>query len=289
MNANVAGRWALPRRWISASTLLGKVFAVTGLVLLPIRGTAHGQEDTQEPVKEPHAAMATEQDSPRPRRPGAVDPLEHAKSIGYSEDDIRSIPEGVMCRGCGNPIALAAPKAGETVLDLGSGGGFDAFLASQKVGPSGKVVGVDMDAEIVAKATESSLKGNFKNVLFKQGKIEHLPLENDSVDVAISNCVINYCPDKVAAFQEIRRCLRPNGRMVIADLVTVGKFPAEVLKDKVWGKWLAVASGKQRYLDAIEKAGFREIVVVSERTFPTSENDVRLRGRIISIQLKASK
>jgi arsenite methyltransferase len=289
MNTDAAGRWTLPRRGMSRSTLLGMVFAVAGLVLLPIRGTAHGQKDTQKPMKQPHAVTATEQDASRSRRSESVDPLEHAKSIGYSEEDIRSVPKGVICRGCGNPIALAAPKAGETVLDLGSGAGFDAFLSSQKVGPSGKVVGVDMDAEIVAKATESSLKGNFTNVLFKQGKIEHLPLENDSVDVAISNCVINYCPDKVAAFQEIRRCLKPNGRMVIADLVTVGTFSAEVLEDKAWGKWLAVASGKQRYLDAIEKAGFREIVVVSERTFPTAENDVRLRGRIISIQLKASK
>ena len=247
------------------------------------------EHDAKERLREQYAAVSGDQEPCESSTCRAFDPMEHARSIGYSEEEIRSLPDGVICLGCGNPVALAELRAGEIVLDLGAGGGFDAFLAAQRVGPTGKVIGVDMTAEMVAKATENARKGGYTNVVFRQGEIENLPLEDESVDVAISNCVVSHCLDKIAAFKEIRRCLKPNGRLVLADLVTAGAFPSEALEDQVWGGWLAVASGKREYLDAIEQAGFREVVVVSEHGSPSADKDDRLRGRIISIRMKAYK
>jgi len=282
------GLRSLLRRLTVVGGLLCVLF-FAGVVLLLVLGRTNAQKHTRESLKQQYAAIADRRDSSQTSSSGAFDPVEHAKAIGYSDDEIQSVPQGVICLGCGNPIAVAGLKEGETVVDLGSGAGFDAFLAARKVGPKGKVIGVDMTAEMVAKATESARKGNCQNVLFKVGEIEHLPLEDDSIDVAISNCVVNHCPDKLAAFKEIRRCLKPKGRIVIADLVVVGTFPAEVLEDKTWGKWLAVASEKQEYLEAVGKAGFKGIAVVSERASPTAQKNERLRGRIISIVVKACK
>ena len=150
--------------------------------------------------------------------------LDHAKALGYSEEEIRSLPHGLVCRGCGNPTALAQLKAGEIVLDLGCGAGLDAFLAARKVGPTGKVIGVDVSADIVAEATRNARTGNYANVAFVVGQITAVPLENGSVDVVVSNCVLNYCVDLAATFQEVFRCLKPAGRILIADLVTEGEF-----------------------------------------------------------------
>jgi arsenite methyltransferase len=219
----------------------------------------------------------------------SLDPLRYAKSVGYAEEEIRSVPDGVVCHGCGNPIALAELREGETVLDLGAGGGLDAFLAARRVGPNGRVIGVDSSAEMVAKATQNAAKGNYTNIVFKQGELEKLPLDDESVDVIISNCVLNYAGDKLAAFKEVCRCLRPNGRMVVADLVTEGRFSDEVLEDKVWGEWLRRALGKRDYLKAIEKAGLRGIAVLKETTFPMAESDERLREKIVSVAVKAYK
>jgi len=215
--------------------------------------------------------------------------LDHAKSIGYSEQELAGIPEGVACHGCGNPTALAGLKEGETVLDLGSGEGFDALLAARRVGPNGKVIGVDASAEMVTRATDNAAKGSYANVVFKQGEMESLPVDDESVVVVISNCVLNYAGDKLAAFQEVFRCLKPNGRMIVTDLVAEGGFSDEALQDKVWGEWLRRALGKQDYLKTIEKAGFREVAVVKETAFPMAERDERLRGRIVSIAVRACK
>jgi SAM-dependent methyltransferase len=217
------------------------------------------------------------------------DPSEYAKSIGYSEQEIRSIPEGIVCRGCGNPTALAELREGETVLDLGSGEGLDAFLAARRVGATGKVIGVDASAEAVAKATQNAAKGGYANVVFEQGEMENLPLDDESVDVVISNCVLNHAAGKLAAFREAYRCLRPNGRMVVMDLVVEGAFSDEMLHDRLWGGWLAAAAGKRDYLKTIEKAGFREVLLVDETTFAMAESDERLRGKIVSIALRARK
>lgn len=220
---------------------------------------------------------------------GASNPLDHAKSLGYSEEEIKSVPQGVVCRGCGNPTALAELKEGETVLDLGCGSGLDAFLAARRVGPTGTVIGVDASAETVTKAAQHAAEGNYRNVTFRVGKMTSLPLDNESVDVVVSNCVVNYSADISDTFREIFRCLRPGGRMVVADLVTEGEFSQDVLEDPLWGEWIAGAVGKRDYLTAIEEAGFRNVAVATESLFAMAEQDDRLRGKILSIQVKAGK
>ncbi|MDD4869159.1 MAG: methyltransferase domain-containing protein [Kiritimatiellae bacterium] len=221
---------------------------------------------------------------------GRPDPVAYAKSLGYSEKELKTVPvDAVMSHGCGNPVALLELRPGEIVLDLGCGGGLDAFLAAQRVGPAGRVIGVDMTREMVKKANENAEKAGLENIEFKHAPIERLPLDNNSVDVAISNCVMNHCFDKVRAFKEVYRVLKPRGRMCISDLVTAGKFSEDVLKDKVWGEWLTVAQSKNDYLRAIEGAGFQEITVEGEATFPMAENDDRLKGRIVSIHVTARK
>ena len=192
--------------------------------------------------------------------------------------------------GCGNPTALAGLKEDETVLDIGSGAGLDAFLAARRVGPKGKVIGVDMTAEMVERARRSALEGGCQNVEFRLGAMEHLPLDDESVDVIISNCVMNHASDKVAAFRETWRVLRPNGRIHVADLVTKGRLPsADTPGLEVWAEWLAVAAGKQEYLDAIRKAGFKDIAVVEEKLFDSPAMKGPLRGKIVSLQVTAYK
>ena len=218
--------------------------------------------------------------------------ISYAESIGYSEQEMKSLPEGAaVTHGCGNPTALAELKEGEFVLDLGCGGGLDAFLAARRVGPRGKVIGLDMTPEMVEKAKANAREGNYTNVEFQIAEIEKLPLPDDSVDVIISNCVINHSPDKLAVFKEAYRTLRPGGRLFVSDLVTAGTLSADVLRnaDKLWAEWLSVASDRGEYLNAIESAGFRAIAVVAEGPFPMAEADNILKGRIISIQVNAQK
>ena len=217
--------------------------------------------------------------------------VEHAKSIGYSEAEIRNIPDGsVMGLGCGNPTALAELKAGETVLDLGSGGGVDVFLAAQKVGENGNVIGVDMTAEMLEKARENARLGNYKNVEVSVGEIENLPVEGDSIDVVISNCVVNLSPDKLATYKEVFRVLKPDGRILISDIVTEGELPEDVRQSfDAWTECIAGALETQEYLDMITKAGFRDVTVVAKHPFYEHGMDDRLAGKIVSIQVKAYK
>lgn len=248
------------------------------------------KKDIKKLVKNQYAKIAREGGSCCSTCDRPFDPIERAKSIGYSNQEIGSVPEtALMGLGCGNPTALAELKEGETVLDLGCGGGLDTFLAARKVGEKGKVIGVDMSAEMVEKAKNNAGKDNYKNVEFKVGEIENLPIDDNSIDVVISNCVINHCTDKLAAFKEIFRVLKPDGRMLISDLVVEGEFSDDILQDKVWGQWLTTAIGKQQYLNTIHKAGFRDIVITGENPFYMSERDDRLKEKIISIQVKAYK
>jgi arsenite methyltransferase len=221
---------------------------------------------------------------------GRLDPVEKAKSIGYTDAQLASVPAGaVMGLGCGNPAALAGLQPGQSVLDIGCGGGLDAFLAARAVGKTGRVFGVDPTPEMIQKAEENARRDDYPNLQFKQGSVERLPLADDSIDVVISNCVINHCTDKLSAFREIHRVLRPGGKMCIADLVVIGPIPQDLLQDLLWGAWLAAASGRQEYLDAIDKARFRNVAVSSQGLFGTAQADPRLAGKIESLQITAYK
>jgi arsenite methyltransferase len=221
---------------------------------------------------------------------GRPDPAAYATSVGYSGEELKTVPvEAVMSLGCGNPVARAGLRQGEIVLDLGSGGGLDAFLAARWVGPAGRVIGVDVTLEMVTRAKENAKKAKLENVEFKHAPIERLPLDDGSVDVIISNCVMNHCADKVRAFREVYRVLKVGGRMCISDLVISGAFSEATLKDEVWGEWLRAAQSKSDYLRAIEQAGFQAVAVEEEATFPMAENDERLKGRIVSLGLTARK
>ena len=192
-----------------------------------------------------------------------------SKAIGYSEKELESVPEGAnLGLGCGNPIALASLKKGETVLDLGSGAGFDCFLAADRVGKKGKVIGVDMTPEMLEKARENASKGDYKNVEFRLGEIENLPVADNSVDVVISNCVINLSQDKPRVFEEAFRVLRPGGRLMVSDIVLLGDLPPKVAKSvAAYVGCIAGASKKSDYLEDIKAAGFAEVKVLDETSF----------------------
>ena len=219
-----------------------------------------------------------------------LDRVAYAASLGYAKDDLEAVPpDAVVSRGCGIPVARAGLRQGEIVLDLGSGAGLDSFLAARLVGPTGRVIGVDSSVEMVNKANKAAEKSNHANVQFKHALIERLPFDDCSVDVAISNCVMNHCADKLRAFKEVYRVLKVGGKMWISDLVTAGPFSEAVLADEIWGEWLRLAQSRSDYLRAIEQAGFQEVTVEGEAAFNMAENDERLKGRIVSIGVSARK
>lgn len=192
------------------------------------------------------------------------------KKIGYSEDELRNVPEDAnLGIGCGNPIALASIKKGETILDLGSGAGFDCFLASRETGETGKVIGVDITPEMVAQAKKNAKKGNYKNIEFKIGEIENLPVEDSSIDLIISNCVINLSNQKEQVFKESFRVTKPKGRMIISDIILLNDLP-DYVKNSVEGHiaCLAGAIRKEDYLRAISKAGFTKVSIDKQAPFP---------------------
>ena len=198
---------------------------------------------------------------------GGSPPETVSKAIGYSEAELDSVPDGAnLGLGCGNPVALASLKQGETVLDLGSGAGFDCFLAANKVG---KVIGVDMTPEMLEKARQNARKGNYDNVEFRQGEIEKLPVADSEVDAIISNCVINLSPDKPAVFREAFRVLKPGGRLMVSDIVLLKELP-DFIKQSV-AAYVGCISGallKDDYLGAIRSAGFKDVRVIEESVFP---------------------
>jgi ubiquinone/menaquinone biosynthesis C-methylase UbiE len=213
-----------------------------------------------------------------------------ALQIGYTEEDLKNIPEAAsLGLGCGNPVALANLKEGETVLDLGSGGGIDVFLAVKKVSTRGMVIGVDMTEDMVNRSRDLARKYEYDNVDFKLGEIEKLPIEDESIDAIISNCVINLAPDKAKVFQEAFRVLKPTGRLLISDIVTEGELPNEVKQSfAAWAGCIAGALEKSKYLNTIKNAGFQDVRIIAESTYNLDVTE-ELTGKITSVQVEACK
>ncbi len=184
-----------------------------------------------------------------------------SKRIGYTEEDMKSVPQSAnLGLGCGNPVAIASLKQGETVLDLGSGAGFDCFLAARKVGEKGRIIGVDMTPEMIDKARENAAKGNHKNVEFRLGEIENLPAADNSIDVVISNCVINLSPDKEKVLREAYRVLKPGGRISISDLALTKELPSEIRENvKAYVGCIGGAILLEEYKQIVRKVGLKDV------------------------------
>ena len=217
-------------------------------------------------------------------------PVQQARAVGYTREELKDVPDSaIMGLGCGNPTGLGELNPGETVLDLGSGAGLDVFLAANKVGEDGKAIGVDMSEEMIRRAKKGAKRGGFDNVEFKVGEIEDLPLEDNSVDVVISNCVINLSPDKLKVFQEIHRILKQNGRALISDLVSEKELPEDLRQDaEAWSECLGGVLQREKYLGTIRSAGFRKIEVLDESKFSDPQIDGRLTGEIKSLKIRVS-
>ena len=225
--------------------------------------------------------------------PGECDsgdsPIDATKLIGYSQKELESIPqEAILGVGCGAPINHTQLKEGETVVDLGSGAGIDIFLAARKVLDSGRAIGIDMTDDMLQKARENAKKGSYPNVEFKKGDIEeNIPLNDNSVDAVISNCVINLTTNKTNAFKEVFRILKNDGRMVISDLITDKELSADQVNSEKWCECIDGALTKENYLSCIRDAGFKKIDVLEERAYMDGEkiND----RKITSLVIKAIK
>ena len=232
------------------------------------------EKDTKKVVREGYAKIAKQSSSccsPVSSCCGSTDLAQDiSKSIGYTDEEIKAVPQGAnLGLGCGNPVALASLREGETVLDLGSGAGFDCFLAAERVGEKGRVIGVDMTPEMIEKARENARKGNYGNVEFRLGEIENLPVADNSVDVVISNCVINLAPDKKRVFKEAFRVLKPGGRVMVSDIVLLKELP-DFIKNSIEA-YIGCLSGaimRDEYIGTIRAVGFQKVRVIDETSFP---------------------
>lgn len=207
-----------------------------------------------------------------------------SRKIGYSEEQVKAVPEGAnLGLGCGNPIAFASIEKGETVLDLGSGAGFDCFLAASAVGPKGRVIGVDMTPEMVEKARENARRGGYENVEFRLGEIEHLPAADGSVEAVISNCVINLSTAKDKVFAEAFRVLKNGGRVMISDLVLSRELPQPVAGSlAAYAGCISGAVMKNAYLRMIEAAGFRDVRIEEENSFSFGEDETESYAKSVA-------
>jgi SAM-dependent methyltransferase len=263
-------------------------------------------------VRERYAGVVTNNQSCCSLAPGCGCASEEDPSLrlGYAPQDLDAVPEGAnLGLGCGNPVALASLQPGETVLDLGSGAGFDAFLAARRVGPTGRVIGVDMTPEMIQRATALAATHGYANVEFRLGDIENLPVADASVNAIISNCVVNLSTDKARVFREAHRVLKPGGRLMVSDLVLERPLPEAISQDlDAYGACIAGALLRADYLAAIEAAGFEAVSVVGERRYgldmysPELMEAARRRypelgpealedaaGAVLSIQVQATK
>jgi len=268
--------------------------------------------DVKKTVRKRYAEAAKSGTSCCAPSPCGCGPTERtiSQAIGYAKEDLDKVPErSNLGLGCGNPTALAGLKKGETVLDLGAGGGLDCFLAARKVGPSGQVIGVDMTPEMIDRARENARKNGYANVEFRLGEIENLPAADGSVDAIISNCVINLSPEKGRVFREAFRVLKPGGRMLVSDLVLNKPLPKAIRESAaVYTACVAGALLKEDYLREVKSAGFKDVEVVGEKSYPadfmiedaeTLKTARRLKisrgelkdalGSVISLNVKAVK
>jgi len=251
------------------------------------------QKEIKKVVRERYGSIAMEEGSccaPSASCCGSASIVEEiSKRIGYGEEELTSVPQGAnLGLGCGNPLAMASLKEGETVLDLGSGAGFDCFLAANRVGKEGKVIGVDMTPDMLDRARENARKGNYTNVEFRLGEIDNLPAADNSVDVVISNCVINLAPDKSRVFKEAFRVLKPGGRLMVSDIVLLKELP-ESIRDSIDAYIGCVAGAmiRDEYLKTIKNAGFKDVRVLEETNFPVEflANDPVAKGIIEKLKM----
>lgn len=221
------------------------------------------------------------------------------RRIGYTGEDLASVPEGAnLGLGCGTPLAGVTIKKGDTVVDLGAGGGLDCFLAANRVGPNGRVIGIDMTPEMVSKARENARQGGYNNVEFRLGEIENLPIADSIADWVISNCVINLSVQKDRVFQEAFRVLKPGGTLLVSDLVLLTPLPA-ALKNSLdaYIGCVAGATAKDTYLEAVAAAGFTDIQIIDETVYSIQEilgggavgEPASLEGTVASIRMRARK
>jgi ubiquinone/menaquinone biosynthesis C-methylase UbiE len=229
-------------------------------------------------VKEMYSGLAKKEIK---STPGSGSDRGYVETIGYSGDKLALLPDNVVgvSAGCGNPTAIAGLKKGQAVLDLGSGGGIDVFIAAQEVGAEGKVIGIDCTPEMIWRARESAKKIGVSNVEFRLGEIECMPVEGNSIDVAISNCVINLSPDKDKVFREVFRVLKPGGKLCISDMVTTETVNAdEMEKLRSWASCIGGAIPLKEYLEKIKNTGFINVKVESQHTYTIEELSFMMEG-----------
>ena len=259
----------------------------------------------KEKIKEQYGKIATDGNSNSCCMPSSdccgtspevlISPFESSKAVGYDSDNLKLIPESsILGVGCGNPTRFADIHEGTTVIDLGSGAGIDVFLAANLVKESGKVIGIDMTETMLKKATDNAKKHGYTNVEFRQGDIEQrIPVEDNSVDVVISNCVINLTANKENTFREIYRILKPEGKgkMVISDLVTSKEIDADSINTGNWCSCIDGALTKENYIDSIKKSGFTDVEILDEKLYMELEADEegQEKRQITSISIKAVK
>lgn len=234
----------------------------------------HTQDEVRDSVRERYRQAAAEKESCCAEAQPCCCGSSGSTRFGYSADELRSLPDGAdLALGCGNPTEIAGLGRGEILLDLGSGGGIDCFLASSKVGPEGHVIGVDMTPEMISRARRNAAEGRYDNVEFRLGEIEHLPVADSSVDVIISNCVINLAPDKDQVFREAFRVLKPSGRLMVADIVLSHPLSAELRESMaLLTGCISGALEREDYLEGLRRAGFDPVSIDSESQYAKPEH-----------------
>ncbi len=226
-----------------------------------LRSPPVAEEEVREAVRRRYAKLATSDSSDSSACCGPTQQTMCSCSDIYPQAEIVNLPEDAVAvsAGCGNPTAIASLKPGMTVVDLGSGGGIDVFLSAKKVGPSGKVYGIDATPEMIYRARKTAKENGYQNVEFRLGEIEHIPLEDGVADVVISNCVINLSPEKEQVFKEAFRVLKPGGRIAVSDIVLLKDLPEDIRRDlRAWSECVSGAVSEEMYLGAIKKAGFEK-------------------------------